>query len=79
MGFLYILWLQYLNCETDKFHFRWNSYKENDRKTQRRKEHLQPKLFESATGDQNCLLIDCNITLINKTILKKGFENCSAL
>ena len=48
MVFIYILWLQYVGSKTSKFHFHWNYYKENDRKAQRDKEHLQQELFERA-------------------------------
>ena len=37
--------LQYVGSITDKFRFRWNKYKENDRKALRGEEHMQPELF----------------------------------
>ena len=60
--------LQYVGSATDKFCFRWNNYKENDRKALRREEHMQPELFEHFAADNhNCFLTDCSITLIDKT------------
>ena len=54
--------LHYVDSATDKFYFRWNSYKENDRK------HMQLQLFEHfATGNHKCFLNDCSVTLIDKT------------
>ena len=53
---------------TDKFHFRWNDYKESDRKARRGEEHTQPELFEHFVPDNhNCLMTDCCITVIDKT------------
>ena len=60
--------LQYVGYTTEKFRFRWNNYKKKDRKTLRRKEHMQPELFEHFPDDNhNCFLNDCRITLIAKT------------
>ena len=54
--------LQYLGSTTDKFCFRWNNYKENDRKT------LRGQPFEQFNVDNNsCFLNDCSKTLIDKT------------
>ena len=51
--------LQYVGYKTDKFGLRWNNYKENDRKTLRGEEHMQPELFEHiATEHYNCFLTD---------------------
>ena len=38
--------LQYVGSTTDKFRFRWNNYKKNDRKALRGEEHMQPEFFE---------------------------------
>ena len=60
--------LQYVGYATEKFRFRWNNYKKKDRKTLRRKEHMQPELFEHFPDDNlNCFLNDCRITLIAQT------------
>ena len=60
--------LQYVGSTTDKFRFRWNNYKENDRKALRGEEHMQPELSEHfAVGNHSCFLTDCSITLIDKT------------
>ena len=60
--------LQYVGSTTDKFRFRWNNYKENDRKALRGEEHMQPEPFEHFAADiRNCFLTDCSITLIDKT------------
>lgn len=72
---------------TDKFRFRRNNFKENERKTLTRKEHTQRELFEHfAIDDRNCFLNNCSIT-ITKTdgsnpksrVLKKGFKNWCTL
>ena len=71
--FIYILSckicdLQYVGSTTDKFHLRWNNYKENDRKSLRGEEHIQPELFEHFTDDNNnCFLNACTIVLTDKT------------
>ena len=60
--------LQYVGPTTDKFRLRWNNYKENDRKAVRGEEHMQAELFEHfAVDNHNCFLIDCSISLIDKT------------
>ena len=61
--------LQYVGSTTNKFRFRWNNYKENNRKAERREEHMQPLVFEhfSSNDHQNGFLEDCSITLIGKT------------
>ena len=60
--------LQYVDSTTDKFRFRWNNYKENDRKALRGEEHMQLELFEHFAADNhNCFFPDCSITLIDKT------------
>ena len=37
--------LQYVGSTSNKFHLRWNNYKENDRKVIRGEEHKQPDFF----------------------------------
>ena len=60
--------LQYVCSRTDRFHFRWNNYKENDRKALRDEEHIQPELFEHfATDNHNCFWNYCSITLVDET------------
>ena len=60
--------LQYVGSTTDKSRFRWNNYKENDRKALGGEEHMQPELFEHFAADNhNCFLNDYSITLIDKT------------
>ena len=47
--------------------FRWNNYKENNRKTKRGMEHMQPPVFEHfSLNDHNGFLEDCSITHIDK-------------
>ena len=60
--------LQYVGLTTDKFRFRWNNYKENERKALRGEEHMQWELSEHFAADNHgCFLTDCSITLIDKT------------
>ena len=60
--------LQYVGSTSDKFRLRWSNYKENDRKSLRGAEHMQPKLLEHFAADNhNCFLTNCSITLIDKT------------
>ena len=60
--------LQYVGPTTDKFRLRWNNYKENDRKAVRGEEHMQAEFCEHfAVDNHNCFLIDCSISLIDKT------------
>ena len=60
--------LQYVGSTTDKFRFRWNNYKENDRKALRGEEHMQSELFEHFAADNySSFLTDCSIRLIDKT------------
>ena len=60
--------LQYVGSTTDKFRFRWNNYKQNDRKALRGEEHMQQELFQHfAAINYNCFLTHCSITLIDKT------------
>ena len=81
--------LQYVGSTTDKFRFRWNNYKENDKKAIRGEEHMLPGLFEHFVADNHkCFLTDCSITLIDKTDgldptrreeYMKGFKSCGFL
>ena len=60
--------LQYVGFTTDRFRLRWINYKNNDRKTQRGEEHMQPELSEHFHSEEhNGVLQDCSITLIDKT------------
>ena len=60
--------LQYVGSTTDKFHFRWNNYEENDRKSLKGEEEMHPELFQHFPADyHNYFLNDCSITLIDKT------------
>ena len=60
--------LIYVGSTTDQFRFRWNNYKENERKALRGEEHMQPEPFEHFAADiHNCFLTDCSIILIDKT------------
>ena len=60
--------LQDVGSTSDKFRFRWNNYKENDRKALRGEEHMQLELFgHFAADDHNCFLTHCSITMIDKT------------
>ena len=60
--------LQYVGSTTDPFRYRWNNYKDNNRKAGRRVEHIQADLFEHfASNGHNGFLEDCTITLIDKT------------
>ena len=59
--------LQYVGSTADEFRLRWNNCKENNRKSLRGAEHMQPELFEHFAADNhNCFLTDCSITLIDK-------------
>ena len=60
--------LQYVGSTTDPFRYRWNNYKDNNRKAERGVEHMQADLFEHfASNGHNGFLEDCTITLIDKT------------
>ena len=41
--------LQYVGSATDAFPYRWNNYKDNNRKADRRAERMQADLFEHFT------------------------------
>ena len=58
-----------MDSTTDKFRFRWNNYKENNRKAKRGEEHIQLLVFEHfSLNDHNGFLEDCTITLTIKHI-----------
>ena len=60
--------MQDVGSTTDPFCYRWNNYKDNNRKAERRVEHMQADLFEHfASNGHNGFLEDCTITLIDKT------------
>ena len=60
--------LQYVGSTTDPFRYRWNNYKDNNRKAERGVEHMQADLFEHfASHGHSGFLEDCTITLIDKT------------
>ena len=60
--------VQYVGSTADKFRFRWNNCKENNRKAKRGEEHMKPLVFEHfSANDHDSLLGDCSITLIYKT------------
>ena len=60
--------LQYVGPTTDPFRYRWNNYKDNNRKAERRVEHMQADLFKHfASHGHSSFLEDCTITLIDKT------------
>ena len=60
--------LQYIGSTTDQFHYHWNNYKDNNRKTERGVEHMQADLFQNFTSHgHNGFLKDCTITLNDKT------------
>ena len=63
-----LVYLQYVGSATDLFRYRWNNYKDNNRKAERGVEHMQADLFEHfASNGHNGFLEDCTITLIDKT------------
>ena len=60
--------LQYVRSTTNPFRYRWNNYKDNNRKAERGVEYMQIDLFEHfVSNGHNGFLEDCNITLIDKT------------
>ena len=59
--------MQYVGCTTSPFRYCWNKYNDNNRKAEKRVEHLQADLFEHfASHGHNGFLEDCAITLIDK-------------
>ena len=62
-----LVYLQYGGSATDLFRYRWNNYKDNNRKAGRGVEHMQADLFEYFASDGlNGFLEVCTITLIDK-------------
>ena len=60
--------LQYVGSTTDPFRYRWNNYKDNNRKSERGVKHMQADLFERfASHGHSVFLEDGTITLIDKT------------
>ena len=59
---------QYVDSTTDPFRYRWNNYKDNNRKAERGVEHMQADLLKHvASHGHSGFLEDCTITLIDKT------------
>ena len=60
--------LQHVGSTTDPFRYRWNNYKDSNRKAERGVEHMQVDLSEHfASHGHNGVLEDCIITIIDKT------------
>ena len=61
--------LRYVCSTNDRFkRLKWNNYKDNDMKGQRREEHMQTELFEHFhLVEQSVFLKYCSLTLIDKT------------
>ena len=59
---------QYVGETTDSFRYRWNNYKDNDRKHSRKESFLQEHLFKhfNSTG-HNGFLNNVSVTLIDET------------
>ena len=59
---------QYTGQTVDEFRYRWNNYKDNNRKSLRGDEHKQTGFFAHFQGlDHNGFLEDTEITFIDKT------------
>ena len=59
---------QYTGQTVDEFRYRWNNYKDNNRKSLRGNEHKQAGFFAHFQGlDHNGFLEDTEITFIDKT------------
>ena len=59
---------QYTGQTVDEFRYRWNNYKDNNRKSLRRDEHKQADVFVHVQSlDHNSFLEDTEITFIDKT------------
>ena len=59
---------QYTGQTVDEFRYRWNNYKDNNRKSLRGNEHKQAGFFAHFEGlDHNGFLEDTEITFIDKT------------
>jgi len=60
--------LQYVGQTSDKFRYRWNNYKDNNRKAEQGIAHMQSHIFEHFSMEgHNGFLEDCIITFIDKT------------
>ena len=60
--------LLYVGSTTDPFRYRWNNYKDNNRKAEGGVEHMLADIFEHfASHGHNGFLEDCTITLIDNT------------
>ena len=67
--------LQYVGSTTDPFRYRWNNYKDNNRKAEREVEHIEADLFEHfSSREHSGFLEDCTITLIDKTEVQIPLE-----
>ena len=59
---------QYVGETTDSFRYRWNNYKDNDRKHSRKESCMQEHLFKHFNSmGHNGFLNNVSITLIDKT------------
>ena len=59
---------QYVRSTTDKFMYRWNNYKNCQRKVERGKEYMQKYLHDNVLSEHHDgLLNNVEITLIDKT------------
>ena len=60
--------LQYVSQTSDKFRYRWNNYKDNNRKAEQGIAHMQYHIFEHFSMEgHDGFLEDCIITFIDKT------------
>ena len=60
--------MQYVGFTAYQFCYRWNNYKDNNRKAERGFEHMKVDLFEHfASQGHNGSLEDCTINLTDKT------------
>ena len=59
---------QYVGSTTDKFRYRWNNYKNCQRKAERREDHIQQYLHDYfLSKDHDGFLNNVEITLIDRT------------
>ena len=62
---------QYVGKTTDSFIYRWNNYKDNDRKHSRKESCMPEHLFKHSNSmGHNDFLSNVSITLIDKTAAK---------
>ena len=60
--------IRYVGQTSNKFRYRWNNYKDNNRKAEMGLSHMQPLIYQHFKGENhNGFLEDCNITFIDKT------------